>query len=92
MDLTLLEGTSVTLRLRGGSGSQTIHLPAGTALRLEVQDSGSADVRRPSSMQQVEDGNGDDEGVWETDGYDQAGTKILIVIEELGSGGIRIGN
>ncbi len=90
LDLTLPGSTTLTIRLSGGSGSQDVRLPSGAAVRLDVRDNGSGDVSLPSSWVQLEDRDGEDQGVWETPGYDQAAYKILIIVEELGSGSIQI--
>ncbi len=89
LTLTLPADTNLILRLEGGSGGQNLVVPPGTALRVEVSDSGSGNVRLPSGLIQVEDGEGD-EGIWETPGYAEATIRILVVVEELGSGSIRI--
>jgi hypothetical protein len=89
LDLSLPAGTPLTLRLSGGSGGQSLALPSGAALRVEVRDSGSGEVRIPSDLDQVEGGDGD-EGVWETPNYGGALNPILIVVEDLGSGSVRI--
>lgn len=90
LDLSLPGSTTLTVCLSGGSGSQDVRLPVGAAVRLDVRDNGSGDVSLPSGWVQLEDGEGEDQGLWETPGYEQAAHKILIIVEALGSGSIHI--
>jgi hypothetical protein len=80
------EGEHV-ISIDGGSGSLVLHLPATMATRLVVDDGSGGlslgDVRRLEQVRGEED-----EGVWQTPGYDQAEDRLDIHIEQ-GSGGVR---
>ena len=80
-----------TLSYDGGSGSLRVEVADTAAVRVEVRDSGSGGVRVPSGWDEVESGD-DDEGVWQSATYeDSEGRAMLIVIEEVGSGQIEVG-
>jgi hypothetical protein len=81
--------TQATLRYDGGSGALRVDVPGGQAVRVEVRDSGSGSVRVPGGWETVSDGD-NDEGVWQTPGYDAASAQLLIVINGLGSGSITV--
>ncbi len=90
MEVTLGEDSDVGLVFRGSSGQFTLDLPAGQAFRLEVQDVSSGDVKRPSGMVQVSEGDDEDEGIWETQGYATAAHKVTVIIENTSSGSVVI--
>lgn len=71
-----------------GSGAVTFTLPADAAGRLEVEDRGPGAISVAPRFQLV-DGD-EDEGVWETPGYETAERAVLIHLEDGGSGPIRV--
>jgi hypothetical protein len=81
--------SDVSLRVDGGSGRTTIDLPAGAAVRVDVRDSGSGRVRVPSNLERTRRGE-KDEGTWQTPDFEDAAYKIVIVVEDLGSGSIEV--
>jgi hypothetical protein len=89
-EVTLGEDSDVELVFNGSSGQFTLDLPAGQAFRLEVQDVSSGDVKRPSGMVQVSEGDDEDEGIWETQGYATAAHKVNVMIDNMSSGGVVI--
>jgi hypothetical protein len=90
LELALATNTDATLRLSGGSGSLNLRLPAGSAARLEVEDNGSGSVNVPSSLVRLSGRSNEDSGVWETSNYGSAAHKVLIILEDLGSGSFNI--
>lgn len=82
--------SDVTLKFRGSSGEFSLELASGQALRVEVEDVSSGDVKLPTGLIQVEGGDGE-EGIWETQGYAGAPHKVLVVIEKMSSGDVRVG-
>jgi hypothetical protein len=88
--VALGKDSDVTLRFEGSSGQFRLELAAGQALRVEVEDVSSGDVKLPTGLIQVEQGD-DEEGIWETQGYAQASRKVLLVIERMSSGDAKVG-
>jgi hypothetical protein len=80
---------AVSLRADGGSGELTIDVPEDAAVRVDVRDSGSGHVRVPARFERTRRGD-DDEGTWETPGFEEAEHKIEIVIEDMGSGDVEV--
>lgn len=81
--------SNVVLRLDSGSGSVTIDVSSDAAVRVDVRDSGSGSVRLPSALERVRRGD-DDEGVWETPGFEDAAYRIEIIVDDLGSGSVTV--
>jgi hypothetical protein len=81
-DIAIEGGSALTLDIEGDVGNVRIDLPTGAAARVEATaDVGS--VQLPSGWIQIE---GDQafvgvEGVWETEGFDQADLQILILFD-----------
>ncbi len=90
MSMDLPADTDLNVRLQGGSGSQSLRLPAGTAVRIEVNDNGSGSFSAPGGAARLSGKSNEDKGVWETTGYSTAAHKILIIVEDMGSGSISI--
>ncbi len=79
------------IEVNGESGGITIRVPDDAAVQVIVRDSGSGSVSVPPSFDQVERGD-DDEGVWQTPGFEDAADQIIITLRDVGSGSIRIEN
>jgi hypothetical protein len=92
MTYTFGRDSDVAMEIDGGSGSITINLPAGAAVRVEVRSSGSGSVNLPAGLRLVDDGGDDDEdtGIWETDGFSSAAHQIVIVADDLASGSFNV--
>jgi hypothetical protein len=92
VNMSIGSGADVTVNLDLGSGGTRIDVPSGAAVRLIVEDSGSGGLSVGGGLEQVDDA-GDDErntGTWETPGYDQADTHILITVDSMGSGHVSV--
>jgi hypothetical protein len=88
VDISLPEKTDITLRLQSASGALNITLPTGSAVQVEVMDSGSGGLSLPDSLSLI---SGDkDSGTWQSAGYAKATTKIEIKNLDRGSGSISI--
>ena len=79
----------VTLTLDSGSGPVTVDTPDGANIKVEVQDGGSGRLELPDWLKRV-DGGRDDEGVWQTEGFDPDGAQIVVVVEDAGSGPLTV--
>lgn len=87
VELTLPARRSFEAEIDGGSGSLVIVLPQDVEARVEL-DSGSGSFNPDSRFRRVE-GDRDEDGAWETEGYDHAEVAVLLRIDQ-GSGSIRI--
>ncbi len=85
--LNLGRDVDAAITINGSSGRFSVDVPDGAALRLEVRDSSSGSVKVPSGMVEVQRGR-DDEGVWQTPGFDGAQHQIVVVVEQMSSGSI----
>lgn len=90
LNLSLPADGDLTVHLDGGSGSITIDIPDGTAVKLEVRDSGSGSVNIPRWLKPLRVNEDGKEGQWESDGFDQAAHKLVIICDDLGSGSFNI--
>lgn len=90
LNLSLPADGDLTVHLDGGSGSITIDIPDGTAVKLEVRDSGSGSVIIPRWLKPLRVNEDGKEGQWESDGFDQAAHKLVIICDDLGSGSFNI--
>ena len=90
LEATLPQTTPLTITLSGGSGSQNIIVPLAAPLRVEVRDSGSGSIHLPDYLKQISGSKENDEGVWESENYTSAENPILIIVEDHGSGSLRI--
>ncbi|GAB4477262.1 MAG: hypothetical protein Kow00124_20230 [Anaerolineae bacterium] len=79
------------IEVEGESGGITIRVPDDAAVRVIVRDSGSGEVSVPPGFDQVARGS-DDEGTWQTPGFEGAADQIIITLQDVGSGSIRIEN
>jgi len=90
VDLTLPKDTDLSLELDGGSGSIQVAVPGNSGLRITVQDNGSGSVNTPARVSRISGDPEEDEGVFESSGYNQAAHKIQIVVSGMGSGSINL--
>jgi len=85
-DITLGAGTSGDLHINDASGGLNIDVPDGAALRVEVSDA-SGGLSLLNGLNRVS--GGEDGGVWQTENYVSASTRINLVINE-SSGGLDV--
>jgi hypothetical protein len=67
-EVTLPANGQHRIEIDGGAGSVTLFLPRGMDARVEIDD--GAGSFRPDSRFSLVSGERNDDGVWETDGYD----------------------
>jgi hypothetical protein len=89
IDVETGAGADVSVRVDGGSGKLTIDVSEDAAVRLDVREGGSGNVRVPGRFERIRSGD-DDEGTWETPGFDSADHKIEIIVDDLGSGNVEL--
>lgn len=87
--VTLGSDCDATVTFDGSSGEFSLDVASGQALRVEVRSVSSGDIDLPPALTQVAEGD-DEEGTWETDGYDAASHKVLVIIEHMSSGDVDI--
>ena len=85
--MTLPGEGQLAVDINGGSGSITLYLPASMPARVDV-DGGSGRFQ-PDDRFTLVSGEQDDDGIWETPGYDNAGDRVDLVLD-IGSGSVRI--
>ncbi len=86
--VSLGKEVSADIRFRGSSGQFILTVKTGQALRVEVRQVSSGDVKLPAGLTQVS-GNGK-EGVWQTPGYDDAANGVDLIIESMSSGTVKV--
>lgn len=85
--MTLPENGRSSLDVDGGAGSMTFYLPENMEARVEV-DRGAGSFSPGSRLQLVE-GERNDDGVWETDGYGSGDNQLELFVDG-GAGSITI--
>ncbi|MEZ4641530.1 MAG: LiaF-related protein [Chloroflexota bacterium] len=86
--LWLGESGRQEVEISGSAGSITLYLPDSMEARVEVNDgAGSFSIDRDRFTQVS--GNKDDDGVWETDGYEDAPNRVDLFVD-IGAGSVRI--
>ena len=88
--VTVGADSDVAVTFNGSSGEFTLSLASGQALRVEIRSISSGDVDLPAGLTQVAKGDDEDEGVWQTGGYDTAAHKVQVLIEHMSSGDVNI--
>ena len=91
-NLDIGEDADLEMSIDAGSGPFNLDVPQQAAVRLEVRDSGSGSVNVPGNMTLVDRLDEDEpkEGIWETDGFDDAAHQITITVTSAGSGPINV--
>jgi len=87
LKMTLPENGRQTVDIDGGAGSITLYLPAEMAAQIDV-DSGAGSFNPDSRFTQVS-GDDNDEGVWETEDYDNADNRVELIVD-IGAGSVTI--
>ncbi|MBE2220875.1 MAG: hypothetical protein IAF02_05010 [Anaerolineae bacterium] len=87
LNMTLPENGRQTIKLDGGAGSITLYLPAEMAARIDV-DSGAGSFNPDSRFTQI-DGNNNNEGIWETEDYENADNRVDLIVD-IGAGSVTI--
>lgn len=87
--LDIADGALVTAHVRGGIGEMRVRLPQNTAARVEYRSGiGGANVSSRLTRVSTSEGWGQN-GVWQTEDYETATSKILIKYEG-GIGGLKV--
>jgi hypothetical protein len=86
--VTLGKDSTADLAFNGSSGQFVLTVRPGQALRVEVKNISSGDVRLPDEVTRIS-GEGE-KGVWQTSGYDSAAFRVYLVIENMSSGTVKV--
>jgi hypothetical protein len=86
--VTLGKDSAADISFRGSSGQFVLTVRPGQALRVEVKNISSGDVKLPDGLTRIS-GEGQ-EGVWETPGYSSAANLVDLVIESMSSGTVKV--
>src|SRR5690606_31363783 len=89
VEIFLPESGNVTLEIDGASGGIRLHLPDTVEAQVIVEDGGSGRLNPGDRLRKVEEGDDDDEGVWQTAGFDGADNQVTIILS-IASGGITV--
>jgi len=90
MEIIFPAESSLMVRLDSGTGSVTLDVPEDAAVKLQVLDGGTGDLKLPDWIYKVSGQEGRDEGVYQTDGFDDAAYQLNIIIEDIGTGNILV--
>jgi hypothetical protein len=90
LEIILPSESDLTIRLDASTGRVVFDVPEGAAVQVEVRDGGSGDLLTPSWITKVSGKEGRDEGVYQTEGFENAKYQLVIIIEDIGTGNIVI--
>ncbi len=90
LDVSVPCAAGVEIHLDGGSGSQTFDVPNDCPLRVEVNAGGSGSINLPGGLPRTQGQSNQDEGVWQTNGYDASAPHILLIVDGHGSGSFNV--
>lgn len=88
--VVLPEDSNLTIRVDSGTGQIIFDAPEGVDLKVEVQSGGTGDFLSPLWLIKTSGAMDRDEGIYQTDGFEDAQYKITIIIEDIGTGNIVI--
>jgi hypothetical protein len=87
--LTLPQSGRQTVEIDGGAGSLVLYLPSSMEARLEVDDGAGSFNLDEERFTQIS-GDERDDGVWETDGYDEDGQNRVDLTIDISAGSVSI--
>lgn len=87
LKMTLPENGRQTIKLDSGAGSITLYLPKEMAAQVEI-DSGAGSFNPDSRFTQIS-GDDNDDGIWETEDYENADNRVELIIDQ-GAGSVTI--
>jgi hypothetical protein len=86
--VSLGNDSSADISFRGSSGQFVLTVRSGQALRVEVKSISSGSVSLPDGLTRVS--GEDQEGVWQTAGYDSAASRVNLIVESMSSGSVKV--
>ena len=88
--VVLPENSNLTIHVDSGTGQIVFDAPEDVAMRVEVQSGGTGDVLSPLWLIKISGEMDRDEGIYETNGFENAQYKITIIVDDIGTGNIVI--
>ena len=88
MEIVFPAESSLTVRLDAGTGKVILDLPEDSAAKIQVLDGGTGDLQLPDWISKVSGQEDRDEGVYQTDGFEDADHQLIIIVEDIGTGNI----
>jgi hypothetical protein len=87
--LTMGENGRQTIEIDGGAGSITLFMPPNREARLEVEDGAGSFNMDDARFTQVR-GRANDDGIWQTAGYNRSADDALLIILDIGAGSVTV--
>lgn len=80
--------SNLTVRLKGSTGRIILDVPDDAAVKIEVLRGGTGDLFTPDWITRVSGREGRDEGVYQTEGFEDATHQLVIIVERISMGNI----
>jgi len=88
LEIEIDEDSSVEITVEdASSGEIRIAVPDDTEIKVDVRDDSSGEIVLPNHVERLSK-DGDDVGVWRTEGYEDARDRVTIVVKEMSSGNL----
>lgn len=92
LEITFPSDSNLTVNLRGSTGRIHLAVPEDQAVKIEVLRGGTGDLHLPGWITRVSGGEGRDEGVYQSVGFEDAAHQLVIVVENIRTGNIFVDN
>ncbi len=88
LDVVFPAESNMTVQLRGSTGRILLDIPVDAAVQIEVLRGGTGDLFIPDWINRVSGREGRDEGIYQTEGFEEAVHQLIIIVERIGMGHI----
>ncbi len=86
IDLILPEEGNLNLYLEGSTGKITLNLTENAAVQIKVLNGGTGDLYLPEQFSKINGQEDRDEGIYQTNNFENADFQIVITIENISTG------
>lgn len=90
ISVVLPENSNLTIRVDGSTGQIVFDVPDDAAVKVEVLSGGTGNLNSPTRLIKTSGETDRDEGVYQTNGFEEAQYQITIIVEDIGTGNIVI--
>lgn len=90
ISVVLPEDSNLTIYVDGSTGEISFDVPENAAVKVEVQNGGTGDLHSPLWLTKISGEMDRDEGIYQTDDFQDAQYQITIIVEDIGTGNIII--